>query len=65
MNRNPQPCSQFHQNFMSSYSADILLPQKMQSQTVNRENLHKTLSYKKADIKMLVKLTPVRQRPRV
>ncbi len=31
---------------------------KVQTQTVNREKLHKTLSYKKVALKMLVKWTP-------
>jgi len=31
---------------------------KLQSKTVTREKLHKTLSYKKGESKMLMKLTP-------
>jgi len=51
-------CNQFHQHFMSSFCANIILPKKSQSQTINKENCRKTLSYKKATRKMLVKLTP-------
>jgi len=43
---------------MSSFCANILLPKKSQSRTINKENCRKTLSYKKATRKMLVKLTP-------
>jgi len=32
-------CSQFHQHFISSFCANILLPKKLQSQTVIREKL--------------------------
>ncbi len=42
---------QFHQYFMSSFCAKMLLPKKIQSQNVSREKLRKTLSYKKAHLK--------------
>jgi len=52
-------CSSFHQHFFTnSFCADILSPKKLQSQTVSREKLQKTLSYQKAAHKVLVKLTP-------
>jgi len=38
--------------------AQIFLRQKLQSQTVTKENLRKTFAYKKDARKMLVKLTP-------
>jgi len=41
-----------HQNFTSSYCANILSPKKLPSQPVGRKKLCKTLSYKK---KLLVK----------
>jgi len=37
----------------------IVFHQNLQSQTVIREKLRKTLQYEKAACKMLVKLTPV------
>ncbi len=49
---------QFHQHFMSSFCTEIILPKKLQSQTVTREKLRKTLPYKKGSIQMLMKLTP-------
>jgi len=51
-------CSQLHRYFTRSFCADILSYKQLQSQTVIREKLCKTLSYKKAAHKMLVKSTP-------
>jgi hypothetical protein len=42
---------------MSSFSADILAPKKLQSQTVTREKLCKTLLNEKFSSKMLMKMT--------
>jgi hypothetical protein len=42
---------------MCSFCAGFLLPKKLQTQTASTEKLRKTLSYKKAVHKMLVKLT--------
>jgi len=50
--------SQFHQDFTSSFCADILVPKKLQSQTVPTEKLCKALLYEKVEYKMLMKLTP-------
>ena len=62
--RDPEPCDmtmlimcQYHQHFKISFYANIIFPKKLQSQTVSIEKMHKTLSPKKADFKMLVKLT--------
>jgi len=53
-------CSQFHQHFKSSFCTDILLPKKIQIQTVTREKqLCITLLNEKGVCKMLMKLTPV------
>jgi len=49
-------CSQFHQHFMSSFCANILLLKKLQSQTLIREKLRKALLNKKGARKMLMKL---------
>jgi len=51
------PYSQFHQHFTSSLISNILLTKKFQSQTVSSEKLCKTILYKKAGQKILVKLT--------
>ena len=45
--------------FMSSFCADFLSTKKLQTQIVSTEKLHKTLLYKKAACKMLLKLTPL------
>jgi hypothetical protein len=50
--------SQFHQNFMSSFCTDILLPKKLQSQTETREKFEKDFHTKKGESKMM-KLTPL------
>ncbi len=44
----------FYRQLLCRYS----FPKKLQSQTISRKNLHKTLSYQKATSKMLVKLKP-------
>jgi len=49
--------SKFHQHFMSSFCANILLPKKLQSQTVVRGKLQKALLYKKCTCKILMTLT--------
>jgi len=49
--------SQFHQNFTSSFCANIFSTKKLQNQTVTREKLHKTLPYKTVVRKMLVELS--------
>ena len=43
---------------MSSFFCWFLFAKKLPTQIVSAENLRKTLSYKKAARKMLVKLTP-------
>jgi len=48
-------CSQFHQNFTSSFAPVLFHQKKLQSQTVIREKLHETLLYNKL---MVVKLFP-------
>jgi hypothetical protein len=45
-------------NIKQAAFAPIFLPKKFQSQTVTREKLPKTLSYKERASKMLMKLTP-------
>jgi hypothetical protein len=51
--------SQFHQHFTSSFCANIKRQRKLQSQTVIREKVRKTLlNKKKAACKVLIKLTP-------
>jgi len=45
-------------NILQAALASIFLLQKIQSQSVIREKLPKTLSYEKGVLKMLVKLTP-------
>jgi hypothetical protein len=52
--RKNEPRNQFHQHFTGSNFPNIL-SQKIQIQTVNRENIFKTLPYKKSSLKMLVK----------
>jgi len=44
-------------NFINILRAPFA-PKKMQSQNIVRANLHKALSYKKRERKMLMKLTP-------
>ncbi len=53
-------CSQVHQHFMNRFCT-VILSQKIQSQTVIREKLCKTLLYKKFAHKMLMILTPERR----
>jgi hypothetical protein len=45
-------------NILQAAFVLIFFCQKLQNQTVSREKLHKTLSYKKAARKLLVNLTP-------
>ena len=50
--------SQIHQHFTSSFCADFLLPKNYKTQTVRKHIKQcNTLLYKKAALKMLVKLT--------
>jgi len=51
-------CSQFHQYFTTSFFVPIFFCKKLQSQTFIGGKLGKTILYKKAASKMLVKLTP-------
>ncbi len=47
------PCSQFHQHFISSFCNDNLAPKNYNAKLyVTREKLHKTLSHKKVESKM-------------
>jgi hypothetical protein len=46
---------QFHQHFLSSFCADILLTKNYKAkQTASREKLHITLLYEKSAYKILV-----------
>jgi len=49
-------CSQFQQHFTSSFCSNYPFDRKLQTQTVNTQKLHKTLLYRKAARKMLVKI---------
>ena len=44
--------SQFHQHYTGSFFSDFFPPKKLQTQTVNKKKLHKTLFFYK---KLLVK----------
>ncbi len=48
----------FHLHFTCSFCADTLLLKSYKSQTGSRENLRKTLLYKKITCKPFLKLTP-------
>jgi len=52
------PCSRFHQHFTSSFFANLLSTKKSKMKC-NFRNASKILSYGKAAVKMLVKLTPI------
>ena len=51
-------CSQFHKHFILAAFSLISFAIKLQTKNVSTEKLHKTLLYKKATRKMVVKLTP-------